>query len=122
MLNKTLELALQSDMHKRMACIIADKRGRPISMGVNKRKTHPTQMHYAKRAKFPSKVFLHAEIAALVKCREKGHTLYVGRILKDGSAALARPCPICLEAIKEAGIKEVVYTGNSGEISYLKIS
>jgi tRNA(Arg) A34 adenosine deaminase TadA len=122
MIPKTLELATQSNMQKRIGCIITDKRGRPISFGVNKKKTHPLQEHYAKQAMFPKKLYLHAEIAALVKCRDQGHTIWVGRLLQNGTPALARPCPICLAAIKESGIKVIMYTDNNGNVLALDVN
>jgi len=66
-----------------------DKLGRVISVGANNyTKTHPVQSHFAKLAKVPEKIYLHAEIAP----------------------ALAAPCPACLAAIKAWGISKISYT------------
>lgn len=92
---------------------IYDKRGRLLSQATNSyTKTHPYQAEMASVAGYPDKVFLHAEIAALVKCKDLGraYSIRVERYRKDGSPALAKPCPVCEEAIKQSGIKEVTYT------------
>lgn len=90
---------------------ITDKRGRVLSIGHNSyEKSHPKQAHYAARMGEPYKFFLHAEIAALVKCRGKPYKIMIERKDKAGNNRLAKPCGICELAIKEAGIKFVEYT------------
>lgn len=113
-----LELAIASahlstEFKQRVGSVITDSKGRVISSGYNKRKTHPLQMRYARKIN-PEQCFLHAEIDALVQCREVPHTIYVARVRKNGRTAMARPCPICSLAIGEAGIKTVVYTTDDG--------
>jgi deoxycytidylate deaminase len=96
-----------------VTAIIYDKRGRVLSVGVNSYvKTHPLMKHYACRAGEPYKVFLHAEVAAIVRCVsiEKAHKIVVLRYNEDGSPANARPCKICQAAIKAAGIEIVEHT------------
>ena len=43
------------------------------------------------------KIYLHAEIEALVKLRDWGraYRIVVERYAKNGKPALAKPCPIC---------------------------
>lgn len=96
-----------------VSAIIYDKRGRILSVGQNSYvKTHPIQAEHAKRAGEPNKVFLHAEVHAIVKCRDltRAHKIAVFRYKEDGSPAEARPCPVCRQAIKKAGIKVVEHT------------
>jgi tRNA(Arg) A34 adenosine deaminase TadA len=91
---------------------ITDKRGRVLSQAQNNySKSHPIQSSLASRMGQPSRIFLHAEIAALIKLR-KGtpHKIFVERYHKDGKPANARPCPVCEYAIKQAGISHVEYT------------
>ncbi len=102
-----------TDFQHRLGAVITNKKGTIISSGINVRKTHPLQARHARFIN-PDACFLHAEVSALVKCREVPHTLYVARILKNGDTALAKPCEICELAIKEAGVKHVVYTVGSG--------
>lgn len=95
-----------------VTAVIYDKQGRVLSIGKNSYvKTHPMQAEYARRAGEPEKIYLHAEIAAIVKADlKKAHRLVVFRYLKDGSPAEAMPCKICQNAIKVAGIKYVDHT------------
>jgi len=96
---------------QRIEATIYNKRGHIISVGVNSyTKTHPKQAKFAKLADNPLAVFLHAEIAALVKCRQKPHRISVIRYMKDGTTGNAEPCAICKLAIKEAGIKFVEFS------------
>jgi deoxycytidylate deaminase len=90
-----------------------DKRGRVISQAVNSyRKTHPLMAHFAKLSGRPDAVYLHAEVAALLKCSDDRppHHIKIERYKKDGSPGLAKPCPACELAIKAWGVKLVTYT------------
>lgn len=97
---------------KRIYAIVVDKKDNILTEGYNSyTKTHPLQAHYANMVDLPEKVFLHAEISALVKVRYgKPYKLYIARVDAYGNTMLAAPCPICQEAIKQAGIKSVEYT------------
>lgn len=88
-----------------------DKRGKLLAVGKNSYvKTHPMQARYGKKTGRPAAVFLHAEIAALIKCREPVHKLVVLRYDKQGQPALAKPCPACQLAIEAFGVKRVEHT------------
>lgn len=89
-----------------------DKKGKVISTAANNyRKSHPIQAFFAKQAGNPEAVFLHAEVAALLKCGvKKPYRIHVERYLKDGSPALAMPCKSCEKAIKAWKVSEVTYT------------
>ena len=93
-----------------------DRKGRLLSIGHNQyMKSHPLQKAYAIRAGLPVKDKLHAEIQCLVRSGDKPvHRLAVERYLKDSSMALAKPCPVCQEAIKDFGVKFVEYTTPNG--------
>ena len=96
-----------------VSAVIFDKRGRVLSIGKNSYiKTHPLQAEYARRAGEPHKVYLHAEVDAIVKCSnlDRAEKIVVFRHTEDGSPASARPCKICQHAIKLAGIKNVEHT------------
>ena len=60
----------------------------------------------------PYKVYLHAEMAAIIRCRDlsKAWSIEVYRVNSLGEYKLARPCPICQEAIRQAGIQKVFFT------------
>lgn len=96
-----------------ITAIIYDKRGKVLSVGKNSYvKTHPKQAKHAKMVGLPEKEFLHAEVDAIIRCRDisKAHKILVTRINKSGNYANAKPCPICKSAIKEAGIKHVEWS------------
>lgn len=89
-----------------------DKKNNLLSVAFNSyKKTHPIQAYYAKRVGLPEKEYLHAEILAILRAKDKQiYRISVERYDKDGHAALAKPCPICEEAIKSYGIKVVEFT------------
>lgn len=52
----------------------------------------------------------HAE-GRIVKKIDKGATLYISRVLRrDGSYAMAKPCPMCSITIKSHKVKKVFFT------------
>lgn len=95
-----------------VSAFIYDKRGRLLSSGQNSYvKTHPLQARIAAEVGEPHKVYLHAEIAALLKCDwKKAHKILVTRYGKQGKPMLARPCKVCHQAIGMTSIKVVEYT------------
>ena len=96
-----------------ITAIIYDKKGRILSIGKNSYvKTHPKQAMYANRVGLPHKHFLHAELDAIIRCKDlsKAKKIFVARVKRDGNYGNAEPCPICREAIKDAGIKNVEWT------------
>jgi len=95
----------------RLVAIIADKRGRILSIGRNSfEKTHPKQAYYAKKNGSKHRIYLHAEMDALVRCKEKGYVIYIARVNRIGEPMLAKPCKICADAIKDSGIEKIFYT------------
>ena len=96
-----------------ITALIYDKKGRIISIGKNSYvKTHPLQAMYASKVGLHHKAFLHAELDAIIKCKDlsKAKKIFVARVKRNGEYGNAEPCPICQEAIKDAGIKEVEWT------------
>jgi tRNA(Arg) A34 adenosine deaminase TadA len=89
-----------------------DKRGRLLACATNSyTKTHPLQSFFAEKVGHPAKQFLHAEIAALLRCKDKQvHMLKVWRYGKDGKLLCAKPCVICQEAIQAFKPTEVWYS------------
>lgn len=89
-----------------------DKHGRFLSAGINSyTKTHPLQKHFAIKVGHDKKEYLHAEIAAILRCKDIPiHTIKVERIGSKGQRLPAKPCPICQAAILAFGIKVVEHT------------
>lgn len=103
---------------------IAVYQGNVIGIGCNTNKTHPKQKYYNKfrgivtdNAKYAPK--LHAEISCLNSIKHldiqfSKVKLYVYRTRIDMEHGMARPCPACMAAIKDYGIKNVYYTTDDG--------
>lgn len=89
-----------------------DKKGRVLSTAVNSySKSHTLQAQYAFRVGVNYKIYLHAEILAIIRARGKEiNKIKIERYDSDGNPRLAKPCPICELAIQEAKIKFVEYT------------
>jgi tRNA(Arg) A34 adenosine deaminase TadA len=102
-------------MSKKRYVIMAicyDKKHRMLGVGVNSyTKTHPLQKYFAKKVGHGEKECLHAEIAAILRCKQQAiYKIVVKRYNALGQPANAKPCSICQEAIKAFGIKVVEYT------------
>ena len=76
-------------------------RGKIVSRGHNKLKSHPTLSKLGYYG-------IHAECDALMRSH-CGDTLIVVRILKNGRLACSKPCEKCLKFISSYGIKRVLY-------------
>lgn len=88
-----------------------DKRGKLLAVGRNSYvRTHPLQAHYGRKSGRPQAVFIHAELAALVKARAPVHKLVIMRFHRNGTPALAKPCRGCELAIKDFKVKIVEHT------------
>ena len=114
MINAAIELAKNNPTDlNRMGAVIVKKK-RILGEGVNSRKTHPLQFAFSKSH---LKISLHAEISAIVDALRRnekedlrGATIFVARVLKDGSRAKAKPCSICQRALDAYGIEAVYWT------------
>lgn len=73
-------------------------------------KTHPMQAKYAALAGTPDKIYLHAEIRALVMAKTQVDKLVITRIGRNGKPLNAKPCPICELAIKAHGVRRIEYS------------
>lgn len=97
-----------------MAAVLYSRNGTKIGEGMNKMKSHPLAKKFSKHEEA---IFLHAEIAAIADALRQrypsnleGSTLYVARVLANGTPAMAKPCAGCQKAIIEFGIGDVVWT------------
>ncbi len=96
-----------------MSAIIYDRKGRVLSVGHNSYiKTHPMMAEHSRKVGEPHKIFLHAEIHAIVRCPDltKAHRIFVSRWDKKGNPMLAAPCTVCQSALAAAGIQVVGHT------------
>lgn len=86
---------------------IAFKGNEIISSGFNKNKSHPLCKKHFKYGT------IHAEIDCLLHAspeKLQNSSFYIHRETKDGAPANAHPCPLCVQAMKEFGVKEVFWT------------
>ena len=96
-----------------LTATVYDKRGNVLTQAQNNYlQTHPIQARFAEQVGQPSRIYLHAEIAALVKLRkgQRPYKIVIERKGKDDRPRLAKPCPVCEAAIKFYGLKRVEYT------------
>lgn len=122
--------------HFKIGCVITYK-GKIIGRGCNDDKSHPMQKKYNLRyrdfhvhnGEFV-KHSIHAEIAAITSVPYVVGTdvdwskakIFVYRICKGKRLGYgnSKPCPACMHAIKDVGIRNVFYSDNMG-YSFLKL-
>ncbi len=109
-----IETAKSSPSKKKVGAVLLNKNKVIVTATNLETKSHPVQAKFAERVGLHQKIYLHAEIAALVKCREECDTIVVARVNPQNKLRMARPCPICELALHEAGITKVHYTTNQG--------
>lgn len=128
---KAYQTALLSDYQKTHVGCVAVYQGSIISIGCNTIKTHPLQKKYNRYRHieydkgYKTLPRLHAEINCLAAIRDMDINfskvkLYIYRAGYGGVFKLARPCPSCMAAIRDIGIKHVYYTTDDG-YAYEKI-
>lgn len=105
------KLAESANGKNRVVALCLDKRGRIVSSGVNSyTKSHPRQAAMARMEGQDGKIYLHAEVRAILRAGSTPYKIFVARFNKTGNARLAAPCAICRRMIQEAGIKLTEYT------------
>ncbi len=107
-------------------------KGRLLSFGANRLKTHPFQQRFAKNEEA---LFLHAETDAINNAlRQMSEadlcaartTLYLVRVKRRNGLespyvrALSKPCVGCLGAIAQYNINKVIYTVNEIDMEILE--
>lgn len=108
-------------MAKQRYTIVAhcfDKRGLLLSCATNNYdKSHPLQKYFAEKAGQHERIYLHAEIGAILRAKDRQvHHIRVFRYGANGETLLAKPCPVCMEAIKAFGVKQLSYSSKDGVI------
>lgn len=92
--------------------IAYDKRGRVVSIGKNSYcRTHPLQAKYASKSGNADKIYIHAEIDALVRAKNrKVHSIFVSRMDRNGNYVLSKPCPSCMLALADFDVRVIGHT------------
>ena len=118
---KAHQIATISDYKKTHVGCVAVYQGQVIGLGCNCNKTHPIQKKYNRYRKPSDSMLpkLHAEISCLNQIKHLDINfskvkLYIYRIRKDQPFGMARPCPSCMAAIRDLGIRNIYYTTNDG--------
>jgi deoxycytidylate deaminase len=66
---------------------------------------------------------LHAEQAAiwsLGKKETRGTIMFVVRVRRNGTLGMAKPCRMCMDMIKAAGVKRIYYSTADGRIACIR--
>lgn len=118
---KARQVAEISDFYKVHVGCIAVYQGNIIGIGCNCNKTHPAQKFYNRYHSGSDNLLpkLHAEISCINSIKNLNINfskvkLYIYRIRNDQPFGLSRPCPSCMTAIKDLGIRDIYYTTNTG--------
>ena len=119
------DVALLSDYQKTHVGCVAVYHGHVIAIGCNTNKTHPAQKYYNRFRYIDGVVTkpllpkLHAEINCINQLKHMNVNfakikLYIYRVRSDQPYGNARPCPSCMAAIRDIGIRDIYYTTDIG--------
>jgi len=110
LIRATYKRSLDSEYRIPVAALLHCK-GSIILSTVNRPCPHRLQRKIKGRKRDPAT--LHAELRLLLNApveKSKGSLVVVVRRKKDGTMGLARPCAVCELALREAGVKKVIYS------------
>lgn len=114
---KTAAEAAQLSTHSRYRLGAALFLGRRlISIGWNQNKTHPTQQSIFR--------WQHAELSCLIGVNKKNlsnATMYVVRIIRNGSYRVSKPCGDCQRILRATGLRKVVYINRQLKIKTMRM-
>ena len=113
-------IAETSPSRKKVGAVLMNK-NKVITTATNlDHKSHPIQAKWAEKVGLKEKIYLHAEMAALIKLREDADKIVVVRLGGHDGKSLrnARPCKICEAALRYAGIKHVYYSISDDKFGY----
>jgi deoxycytidylate deaminase len=122
-LQLAINTAKSSPSKKKIGAVLL-KKNKIISTATNlERKTHPLQATLAERVGLKEKIYLHAEVNALIKAKEKADTIVVARVGGQGYCDLrmSKPCPICQMALEMNSVKKVIYSTDDGFLYQYKV-
>lgn len=113
-----VSLARMSTCNKKHGALI-ERNGNVLAVGVNKLRNNPKQTGNPY-----SGLSIHAEEQAIKACKgdTNGATMYVARVRNaDGLPGYSKPCGRCQEALHDAGIHDVIYTGDLSETFIMEV-
>jgi tRNA(Arg) A34 adenosine deaminase TadA len=110
-LRRALAVASTSTERQRHGAVVAVGK-RVLAVAVNSARNHPMVCTHPK-----TQAAWHAEVAALRQLRGadlSNATLFVARLMRDGTAGNSKPCLRCQGAVDVAGVGRVVWTTEGG--------
>lgn len=119
-LKQAVEIAMTSPSRKKVGAVLMNK-NKVIATATNLDfKSHPLQAKWAEKVGLKEKIYLHAEMACLIKAREDADKIIVVRLGGHSGRALrnAKPCPICEAALRYSGIQHIYYSVTDNKFSY----
>ena len=109
---KAQELAVNNGRTYHLAAILR-RNGRVVKIGENTHKTHPRFKRQYPDGSWSS--HMHAEMNVL-RFSKPGDEIEVMRFTRcTHDLTMAKPCHLCVKAMREAGIKKVRYTDWDGQ-------
>lgn len=130
MFERASEIAEESDFETFHLGAVITYKHHIVSMACNTRKTSPHQKYYNRkyrqfrRGTLPATHTLHAEMRALnLISYPLGKDMdwskvnvYIYRVAPGlpNQRGLARPCPACMAALRDCGVRNIYYTTDSG--------
>jgi tRNA(Arg) A34 adenosine deaminase TadA len=115
-----IDVAETSESRKKVGAVLM-KKNKIVATATNKDfKSHPIQAKWAERVGLSEKIYLHAEISAMIKAQHEADRIIVVRLGGwDGKTLrMAKPCPICDAYLRHAGIEHVYYSVTDNKFSY----
>lgn len=79
------------------------KSGRVLGSASNERKNDPSIPGI-------NRCSIHAETAVLRTTKARGSTVYVARLTRSGTPAMAKPCAACEAQLIDHGVRRVIWT------------
>ena len=119
-INMAKSMSVISDFNKFKIGAVLVIKGKVVAKGFNSQKGHPLQRKYNEARKDMGENShhpIHAEIDVLKKLKNvdlKNAELYIYNVNRNGSQRMARPCPACMDAIKQHGIGTIHYSTPDG--------
>lgn len=97
-------------------CAAVVHKGKILSVGFNKKKTHPFQKKYSDR---PERLYLHAELDAILGIKDKtilsSCDIYVLRLSKGNQVLNSEPCEGCKKALKFYQFQNIYWTTDANK-------
>jgi tRNA(Arg) A34 adenosine deaminase TadA len=116
LLQLAIHTAKSSPSKKKIGAILLRKNKVIVTATNLENKTHPLQAQFAQKVGLKEKIFLHAEINALIRAKEDADTIVVARIggHSHNELRMSKPCPICQMALEMSQVRKIIYSTDDG--------